>query len=68
MTFAESIALNKARGEAHAGAQSRRRRVDRGRVRKPGDYAQALINELQANGVRPKDAYPQSFNVNDVLY
>jgi len=31
-------------------------------------YAQALIDELQANGVRPKDAFPQSFNPNDILY
>ena len=31
-------------------------------------YAQALVNELQAAGVQPADAYPQSFNVNDVLY
>ena len=69
MTFAESIALNKKLGVKHTPEL------------KTGDaaaiaavfgsqekYAQALINELQANGVRPKDAYPQSFNVNDVLY
>ena len=31
-------------------------------------YAQALADELQAAGVRPDDAWPQSFNVNDVLY
>jgi glycerophosphoryl diester phosphodiesterase len=31
-------------------------------------YAQALINEYKQAGVSPKDVFPQSFNLNDVLY
>jgi glycerophosphoryl diester phosphodiesterase len=69
MTFRESIELNKRLGVKHTpelkegdarsvaavfGSQAR--------------YAQSLIDELRNAGVRPRDAYPQSFNVNDVLY
>ena len=32
------------------------------------DYAQQLIDEYKAAGVRPKKVYAQSFNLNDVLY
>ena len=69
MTFAESIALNKKNGVKHtpelkAGDAATIAKVFGSQER----YAQALINELQANGVRPKDAYPQSFNPNDILY
>ena len=69
MTFAESIALNKKLGVKHtpelkAGDAASIAAVFGSQER----YAQALINELQANGVRPRDAYPQSFNPNDVLY
>ncbi len=31
-------------------------------------YAQKLIDELKAAGVRPRDVFPQSFNIDDVLY
>jgi len=31
-------------------------------------YAQRFADELRAAGVKPRDAFPQSFNVNDVLY
>ena len=31
-------------------------------------YAQALVDVLHEEGVDPDDAWPQSFNVNDVLY
>jgi glycerophosphoryl diester phosphodiesterase len=31
-------------------------------------YAQALINEYKQAGVSPKDVFPQSFNLNDVIY
>jgi glycerophosphoryl diester phosphodiesterase len=31
-------------------------------------YAQKLIDELKAAGVRPRDVYPQSFHKPDVLY
>jgi glycerophosphoryl diester phosphodiesterase len=69
MTFAESIALNKKLGVKHtpelkAGDAATIAAVFGSQER----YAQALINELQANGVRPRDAYPQSFNPNDILY
>ncbi|MBO6756011.1 MAG: glycerophosphodiester phosphodiesterase [Roseibium sp.] len=32
------------------------------------DYAQKLIDEYKAAGIPPKDVFPQSFNLNDVLY
>lgn len=69
MTFAESIALNKKLGVKHtpelkAGDAASIAAVFGSQER----YAQALIDQLQANGVRPKDAYPQSFNPNDILY
>jgi len=69
MTFEESIALNKKNGVKHtpelkAGDAASIARVFGSQEK----YAQALINELQANGVRPKEAYPQSFNPNDILY
>jgi glycerophosphoryl diester phosphodiesterase len=31
-------------------------------------YAQKMIDEYKAAGVRPSDVFPQSFNKNDVLY
>ena len=31
-------------------------------------YAQQMIDEYKAAGVSPKDVWPQSFNLNDVLY
>lgn len=69
LTFAESIALNKKLGVKHtpelkAGDAQSIAAVFGSQER----YAQALIDDLQANGVRPKDAWPQSFNPNDVLY
>lgn len=32
------------------------------------DYAQQLIDEYVAAGVHPREVYPQSFNLDDVLY
>src|SRR5262249_47980800 len=32
------------------------------------NYAQAFADVLSGEGVRPDDAFPQSFNVNDILY
>lgn len=69
LTFAESIVLNKKLGVKHtpelkAGDATSIAAVFGSQER----YAQALIDELQANGVRPRDAFPQSFNPNDVLY
>ena len=31
-------------------------------------YAQALINDYKRAGISPKDVFPQSFNLNDVIY
>lgn len=31
-------------------------------------YAQMLINEYKNAGISPKDVFPQSFNLNDVIY
>jgi glycerophosphoryl diester phosphodiesterase len=31
-------------------------------------YAQKMIDELKAEGIRPRDVFPQSFNQADVLY
>lgn len=70
VTFRESIAINKAGGVKHTpelkGA-SHQDRVDAifGSQEK---YAQALIDELVAAGVDPRDVWAQSFNLEDVLY
>jgi glycerophosphoryl diester phosphodiesterase len=32
------------------------------------DYAQQLVDEYKAAGIKPKSVFPQSFNLNDVLY
>ena len=32
------------------------------------DYAQQMINEYKAEGIKAKNVFAQSFNVNDVLY
>ncbi|MET0291903.1 MAG: glycerophosphodiester phosphodiesterase family protein [Steroidobacteraceae bacterium] len=69
MTFRESIALNRKLGVKHtpelkAGDPATIAAVFGSQER----YAQKLIDDLQSGGVRPKDAWPQSFNPNDVLY
>ncbi|HCO42791.1 MAG TPA: glycerophosphodiester phosphodiesterase, partial [Gammaproteobacteria bacterium] len=69
MTFAESIALNQSLGVKHTpelkgGDAARIASVFGGQA----PYAQALIDTLQAAGVDPRDAWPQSFNLADVLY
>jgi glycerophosphoryl diester phosphodiesterase len=33
-----------------------------------GDYAQQLIDEYKAAGIRPEDVFPQSFSLDDVRY
>lgn len=69
LTFRESIALNKKLGVGHtpelkAGNPARVNQVFGSQAK----YAQALIDELKRAGVNPKDAWPQSFNLEDVLY
>ena len=70
VTFAESIALNKALGVKHtpelkgATFQARVDAIFGGQEQ----YAQKFIDTLRAEGVRPRDVWPQSFNIADVLY
>jgi len=69
LTFRESIELNQRNGVKHtpelkAGDLASIVRVFGTQER----YAQKLVDEMQVEGVRAADAWPQSFNVNDVLY
>lgn len=69
MTLDESIALNQRLGVKHTpelkgGDPARIATVFGGQAQ----YAQALIDHLQAAGVSPRDAWPQSFDLADVLY
>jgi glycerophosphoryl diester phosphodiesterase len=70
VTFKESIALNKKLGVKHTpelkGA-THQDRVDAAFGSQEG-YAQKFIDELKAGGVKPKDAWVQSFNKDDILY
>ena len=74
MTLRDSIELNQRNGVKHTPEL-------KGPVAGGGDpatinaifgsqerYAQRFADELQAAGVKPRDAFPQSFNVNDILY
>ncbi|MBC8024845.1 MAG: glycerophosphodiester phosphodiesterase [Steroidobacteraceae bacterium] len=69
LTFKESIQLNQKLGVGHtpelkAGNPARVNAV----FGSQANYAQALIDELKRAGVNPKDAWPQSFNLDDVLH
>jgi glycerophosphoryl diester phosphodiesterase len=69
MTLRESSALNRALGVKHTpelkgGDAQRITTVFGGQPQ----YAQRLIDELRAAGVGPRDAWPQSFNLEDVVY
>jgi glycerophosphoryl diester phosphodiesterase len=69
LTFKESIRLNQKLGVGHtpelkAGNPARVNAV----FGSQANYAQALIDELKRAGVDPKDAWPQSFNLDDVLH
>lgn len=69
LTFKESIELNQKLGVGHtpelkAGNPARVNAV----FGSQANYAQALIDELKRAGVDPKDAWPQSFNLDDVLH
>ena len=81
MTLRESIELNKRLGVKHtpelkesvvdpATGKKRIEEVFKNPTsRTPQqNYAQALADVLNAGGVKPHDAWPQSFNVEDVLY
>jgi glycerophosphoryl diester phosphodiesterase len=69
LTFKESIHLNQKLGVGHtpelkAGNPARVNAV----FGSQANYAQALIDELKRAGVHPQDAWPQSFNLDDVLH
>ncbi len=69
LTLRESIALNRRLGVKHtpelkAGNPQRVAQV----FGSQAAYAQKLIDELRRGGVQPRDAWPQSFNLQDVLH
>jgi len=69
LTLRESIALNRRLGVKHtpelkSGDPARIEQVFGGQA----NYAQKMIDEFKRAGVKPKDVWPQSFNLGDVLY
>ncbi len=69
MTLRESIALNEKNGVKHtpelkSGDPKSIQEVFGSQAK----YAQRLADELLSGGVKPEEAWPQSFNVDDVLY
>ncbi len=69
LTLKESIELNQRNDVKHtpelkSGDPARIQAVFGGQEQ----YAQKLADEMRDAGVRPRDTWPQSFNVNDVLY
>lgn len=69
LTLRESIELNQRNGVKHTPELKFGDAASVAKVFGSQEaYAQKLADELQREGVRPEDAWPQSFNVNDVLY
>jgi glycerophosphoryl diester phosphodiesterase len=69
LTFRESIQLNQKLGVGHTPELKAGNPVRVDAVfGSQANYAQALIDELKRAGVDPKDAWPQSFNLDDVLH
>ena len=68
LTFAESLALNRSLGVKHTpelkGGDATTIASVFGSQK---NYALKFADELRAAGVKPRDAWPQSFNVEDVL-
>jgi len=69
LTLEESIELNKKLGVKHtpelkAGNPDRIKAV----FGSQEAYAQKMIDTFKAEGVNPRDVYPQSFNKDDILY
>lgn len=69
LTLKESIELNKKNGVKHtpelkSGDPQRLLTV----FGDQENYAQKMVDEFKAAGVHPKDVWPQSFDVRDVLY
>lgn len=70
VSFKESIELNKQLGVKHTPEIKSATYQDRVDAIFGGQehYAQKFIDELKAGGVKPKDAWAQSFNLADILY
>jgi glycerophosphoryl diester phosphodiesterase len=81
MTLRESIQVNEKNGVKHTpelkesvvDPATGKKRIDevfgQPANRTPQEnYAQAFADTLAQEGVRPRDAFPQSFNVEDILY
>jgi glycerophosphoryl diester phosphodiesterase len=69
MTMRESIELNQRNGVKHTPELKSADPASIARVfGTQATYARKFADELQEAGVRPHDAYSQSFNVNDILY
>jgi glycerophosphoryl diester phosphodiesterase len=69
LTLRESIGLNRKLGVKHtpelkAGNAQRIAEV----FGSQANYAQKMIDEFRRAGVQPRDVWPQSFNLDDVLY
>jgi glycerophosphoryl diester phosphodiesterase len=69
MTLRESIRLNRSNGVKHT---PELKAGDAGQIQSvfggQDQYARSFAEVLEDENVRPRDAWPQSFNVNDVLY
>jgi glycerophosphoryl diester phosphodiesterase len=69
LTLKESIRLNQELGVKHT---PELKEGDPARINavfgSQAKYAQKLIDELKVGNVKPEDAWPQSFNKDDVLY
>jgi len=69
LSLRESIALNQRNGVKHTPELKEGDAATIAHVfGSQAAYAQKFADVLQAAGVDPDDAFPQSFNVNDVLY
>lgn len=69
MTLRESIELNERNGVKHTPELKSGDPASIASVFGSQDnYAQKFVDELLAEGVKPRDAFPQSFNPNDILY
>jgi len=69
MTMRESIELNEKNGVKHTPELKAADPASIARVFGSQEiYAREFARALDAAGVRPRDAFPQSFNVNDILY
>jgi glycerophosphoryl diester phosphodiesterase len=68
MSFRESIELNKALGVKHTPELKSGTAAEINAIfGSQQNYALKLTDELRAAGVKPRDAWPQSFNVEDIF-